>query len=162
MPFRQIKSFPSRILRLWICSHFILASSFFLPTTTVLTKSRFSRDKQKEKSRQAKLKVYQETGTWPGLAKRPERSISDDKKAGSAWSAKTDAKLGKSLRAKKKELKRTREKEGVSQEDLDDLEKDYRMLKKIKQKKVRGTNECKILLGLGYVRFWLLWVSVCR
>ena len=157
MPFRQIKSFPSK----FCVSESALIASSPLPSFFQLpTKYRFSRDKQKEKSRQAKLKVYQETGNWPGLAKRPERSISDDKKAGSAWSAKMDAKLGKSLRAKKKELKRTREKEGVSQEDLDDLEKDYRMLKKIRQKKVSG-DERKKMLGLDYVCFWVLRVSLC-
>ena len=31
-----------------------------------------SRDKQKERSRQEKLKVYQETGSWPGFKKAPD------------------------------------------------------------------------------------------
>lgn len=126
-------------LRIFIDAPYSTSKDFFRPLARLKDAIHVSRDKQKEKSRQAKLKVYQETGNWPGMSKRPAKSVSDEKKAGSAWSAKADAKLGKSLRAKKKELKRTREKEGVSQEDLDDLEKDYRMLKKIKQKKVSSS-----------------------
>ncbi len=94
---------------------------------------RISRDKQKEKSRQSKLKVYEETGNWPGFKKAKGNT--------EAWSNKTDQRKKKLERRSKKELKRKRaEAEAVEnekeEESDDDLEEDYKMLKKIKKGKV--------------------------
>ena len=49
--------------------------ALYCVTVTSFTVSNFScitRDKQKERSRQEKLKVYQETGSWPGFKKAPD------------------------------------------------------------------------------------------
>lgn len=81
-----------------------------------------------------KLKVYKETGAWPGFK---------GAKKAQAWSDKVDRKERKSLRREKKELKRKkpeREEEpedaAVAQQDMKDLDDDYRLLKKMKRGKV--------------------------
>ena len=95
------------------------------------------RDKQKEKSRQEKLRKYEETGKWPGF--KEAKSSSKE-----AWSDKKDQQRKKQDRRAKKDLKRKRNEakslkkepeeapEAAESED-DDLEDDYKLLKKIMQ-----------------------------
>ena len=95
------------------------------------TNSRSFRDKQKESSRQKKLLIYRETGNWPGMKPKPVQS--------KAWSEKQDAKAKKLDRKRKKELKRITQDEKESDmvaEDSDDLENDFKLLKKLKKGKV--------------------------
>ncbi|XP_045583358.1 ATP-dependent RNA helicase DDX55 [Procambarus clarkii] len=83
------------------------------------------KDKQKEKSRQQKLSIYRETGQWPGMkpyTPKPE-----------PWSQKKD-KMEKKKKRHEKKLKRGHQ---FTQEDLDDLEEDFRMVKKLKRGKVK-------------------------
>ncbi|TRY70046.1 hypothetical protein TCAL_05427 [Tigriopus californicus] len=108
------------------------------------------KDKLKEKARQEKLKVFQETGSWPGMKKGPTAIRNPSTQA---WSNKVDQKVQKQLRAKKKQLKKrkghekddndqpsseSRFSEGpcTSQDDIDELEMDYKMLKKIRRGKM--------------------------
>lgn len=110
------------------------------------------KDKLKEKARQEKLKVFQETGCWPGMKKGPT-SIRNP--TSQAWSNKVDQKVQKQLRAKKKQLKKRKghdqadngqgqsttasgigECSRASQDDIDELESDYKMLKKIRRGKI--------------------------
>ncbi len=92
-------------------------------------------DKQKERSRQEKLRVFTETGLWPGAKEKPKQDTT-------AWSEKLSRKRRRDLRREVKQAKREAKKETVQSqeedEDLDDLEDDYRMLRKIKKGKVRA------------------------
>merc|ERR1712117_541375 len=96
------------------------------------------KDKQKERSRQEKLKVYQETGSWPGFKKAPDAG----NKGTAAWSKKVAAKERKLSRREIKDLKKRKREEERQQEepeedeDDDDLEDDYRLLKKMKRGKI--------------------------
>ncbi len=101
------------------------------------------RDKQKEKSRQEKLRVYRETGVWPGFKPKLETS--------KAWSDKCDKRNRRDLRKKRKELKELKRKQQQGQdaqdnnddEELEELEQDYRMLKRLKRGKVKSkTSDC--------------------
>ena len=94
------------------------------------------RDKQKEKSRQEKLRKYEETGKWPGFKEAKANTRE-------AWSDKKDQQRRKQDRRAKKDLKRKRteskpqpepEKDPESDGD-DDLDDDYKLLKKIKRGK---------------------------
>lgn len=82
-------------------------------------------DKQKEKSRLQKLKTYKETGSWPGMKQyNPQQE---------AWS---QAKEKKAKRKRKHEKKRKGHE--FTQEDLDDLEEDFKMVKKLKKGKMKN------------------------
>ena len=89
------------------------------------------KDKQKESSRQKKLETYRATGNWPGMKPKPMVSKS--------WSDKVDAKDRRLARKRKKELK-TKSEEAqetiATENDIDDLEDDFRVIKKIKRGKV--------------------------
>jgi len=95
-----------------------------------------NRDKQKERSRQTKLTVYKETGEWPGKQKRPNSG--DPKKI--AWSEKMSKKERKRKRKEVKEKRKHKqnevEVEDLDNEDNDDLEEDYRLIKKMRKGKV--------------------------
>ena len=90
------------------------------------------KDKQKETSRQKKLEVFRETGNWPGMKQKPAVS--------KAWSHKQTAKDKRLDRKRKKELKqKSCEAENIdAQNDVNDLEDDFRLLKKMKKGKVRN------------------------
>jgi len=98
------------------------------------------KDKQKERSRQEKLKVYQETGSWPGFKKATDSG----NKSTAAWSKKTAAKERKLSRRETKDLKKRKREEGrqkgddegCEDDDNDDLDEDYRLLKKMRKGKV--------------------------
>ncbi|XP_011203881.2 probable ATP-dependent RNA helicase DDX55 homolog [Bactrocera dorsalis] len=96
---------------------------------------------QKEKIRQEKLKVYEESGIWPGKKKFKKRT--------EAWEqtkkAKMDSKTKKELRKAKKQRKiengapgdkTKKRKPQYTQEDLDELANDIRLFKKLKRNKI--------------------------
>lgn len=83
------------------------------------------KDKQKEKSRQGKLIVYKETGKWPGLKEHTAKQ--------EAWS---EQKTQKDKRAKRKEKKAKKRINTFTDQDMDELDDDVRMLKKLKKGKV--------------------------
>merc|ERR1719367_1859648 len=87
------------------------------------------KDKQKEISRQKKLEVFRETGNWPGMKQKPAVS--------KAWSHKQAAKDKRLDRKRKKELKqKSGEADNIDDKnDVDDLEDDFRLLKKMKKGK---------------------------
>ena len=93
----------------------------------------FFRNKVKEESRMEKLDVYQATGKWPGFKGKVIEKP--------AWSDKQDKRGRRDERQRIKELKKPEKEEEKSVIDTDDdednLEEDYRLLKKMK--KVRNT-----------------------
>merc|ERR1712061_159088 len=87
------------------------------------------KDKQKETSRQKKLEVYRETGNWPGMKPKPTVS--------KAWSHKQATKEKREDRKRKKELKQKSDMENIDAEnDANDFEDDFRVLKKMKKGKI--------------------------
>jgi hypothetical protein len=98
----------------------------------------FYRNKVKEESRTEKLAVYQATGKWPGMKSKVIEKT--------AWSDKVDKKGRRDERQRIKELKKPEKEESVIESDNDDednLEEDYRLLKKMK--KVRNTFLIRIM-----------------
>ena len=95
------------------------------------------RNKVKEESRTEKLAVYQATGKWPGMKSKVMEKT--------AWSDKIDKKGRRDERQRIKELKKPEKEESVieSEDDEDNLEEDYRLLKKMK--KVRNTFLIRIM-----------------
>ena len=87
------------------------------------------RNKAKEESRQEKLEAFRETGIWPGMKSKVESKI--------AWSEKQDKKRKKLERKRKKDLKAskssTEEVNNEEDSEIDDLDEDYRLLKKMKR-----------------------------
>lgn len=82
-------------------------------------------DKQKEKSRLQKLSAYKETGSWPGMKQHKPKQ--------EAWSQQKERKA-----KKKKKNEKKRKAHEFTQEDLDDLEEDFRMVKKLKKGKIKN------------------------
>uniref|UniRef100_A0A182X9D0 ATP-dependent RNA helicase n=1 Tax=Anopheles quadriannulatus TaxID=34691 RepID=A0A182X9D0_ANOQN len=102
------------------------------------------KDKQKQASFQAKLKTYAETGEWKGKKKlirkktipweqaskaREERKEIRKKRREKKQVRKAAIEAGEAVPAKKKRTK-------YSQEDLEELANDIRLLKKVKRKKI--------------------------
>lgn len=96
---------------------------------------------QKEKIRQEKLKVYEESGVWPGKKKFKKRTESWEQ----TKKAKMDTKTKKELRKAKKQRKlesgavgdkAKKRKPQYTQEDLDELANDIRLFKKLKKNKI--------------------------
>ncbi|CAB4055105.1 DDX55 [Lepeophtheirus salmonis] len=83
----------------------------FIPEKVDLNSIKY-KEKLREDSRQKKLKIYKESGKWPGM----KEHLSD-----------TQACVREETKGKGKK---------ISQEDEDDLEKDFRLLKKLKKGKV--------------------------
>ena len=95
----------------------------------------------KEESRTEKLAVYQATGKWPGMKSKVLEKT--------AWSDKVDKKGRRDERQRIKELKKPEEEEKSdieSDDDEDNLEEDYRLLKKMK--KVRNAFLIRIMSSL--------------
>lgn len=96
-------------------------------------------DKQKEKSRLEKLKVFQESGIWPTTYKRKRKQTE-------SWSEVKKRKLEKQENRKKrkeKKMKQTvatdekkRQKRKFDEQDIEELAKDIALIKKLKKKKV--------------------------
>lgn len=117
------------------------SSDFIGPTKTIDFSSIGYKNKEKEASRKRKLEVYQETGQWPGAAKKFQRKTE-------AWSQtkqkKAEMKAKKMERKGKKQLKnattnepkKKKRKGGYSQEDIDEIANDIAMFKKLKRKKI--------------------------
>lgn len=98
-------------------------------------------DKQKEIVRLEKLKLYKETGLWPGLKPKLHQ------KPTQSWSKTIQLKADKKQRKmKRKEAKKQqslkteptikRKRKGISEEDMAELAKDIAVLKKFKKKKL--------------------------
>lgn len=107
---------------------FLDSNFFFLVYLNLL----IYRDKQKEASRQNKLKVYQETGAWPGMPAKPKKE--EDK----SWSLKVAKKQRKEERKTIKNLKRLAKNEAIENsgdDDEDEFESDYKLLKKQKRRR---------------------------
>ena len=96
-------------------------------------------DKQKEKSRLEKLKIFQNTGTWPKTKKRKCKQTEP-------WSETKKRKMEKQenrKRRKEKKLKQKmsanmtkKRKRKINEQDIEDLAKDIALIKKLKKKKV--------------------------
>ncbi|XP_029031914.2 probable ATP-dependent RNA helicase DDX55 homolog [Osmia bicornis bicornis] len=96
-------------------------------------------DKQKEKSRLEKLKVFQESGIWPTTYKRKRKQTE-------SWSEVKKKKLEKLENRKKrkeKKMKQTittdekkRQKRKFDEQDIEELAKDIALIKKLKKKKI--------------------------
>lgn len=119
------------------------ADNFVGPDFEVNVNKLTYKNKQKEESRQGKLKVYEETGEWPGKKKF--------KKKTEAWElskkAKEESKSKKKERKSKRQLKKEtaaangtaiakKRKAKFTQEDIDELANDYRLIKKLKKNKM--------------------------
>lgn len=82
------------------------------------------KNKQKEKSRQRKLEEYLQTGKWPDKKLHKQETI--------PWSKSNELKDKKKVKKQKRKI--TEEK--FSLNDLQDLEDDVKMLKKMKKRKI--------------------------
>ena len=83
------------------------------------------KDKQKEKIRLKKLDEYLKTGNWPGMKMHVPKQ--------EAWSKKKLQKDKKKIRKEKKQMKKRKQ---LTEEEIDDLAEDYRLIKKLKKGKV--------------------------
>jgi hypothetical protein len=83
-------------------------------------------------SRQKKFVEYKETGQWPGKKKRQVNSVS--------WAKSKELKAikedPKSMRKQEMRERRKRKRIEVTQDDLQELEKDIALMKKLKKNKV--------------------------
>lgn len=93
------------------------------------------RDKDREKDRQAKLEQYKQTGVWPGReGKRKEMT--------KAWSNKVEVidkrrdKKAKIADKRKRQEDAKAKEEAEMEEAEDDLEADYKMMKRLKKGKI--------------------------
>lgn len=96
-------------------------------------------DKQKEKSRLEKLKIFRDTGIWPKIHKNKRKQTEP-------WSEAKKKKLERQenrKRRKEKKLKQKmlvnsakKQKRKINEQDIEDLAKDIALIKKLKKKKV--------------------------
>lgn len=116
--------------------------TFIGPDKTVDINTLKYKNKQKQEAYQKKQTIYQETGEWPGkkIVKKSNESWTEAKK-------KEDKR--KENRTKRQEIKKTikdakekgevigkKRKNKYTQEDLDELAKDIRAIKKFKKNKI--------------------------
>ncbi|XP_058056906.1 probable ATP-dependent RNA helicase DDX55 homolog [Anopheles bellator] len=119
------------------------------------------KDKQKQASFEGKMKIYNETGEWKGKKKlikkksipwelankaREERKENRKKRREQKQKRKAAVEAGETAPVAK------RKRHKFTQEDLDELAKDIRMLKKLKRKKVTE-EECDDEMGLDGDQF---------
>lgn len=107
-------------------------------------------DKQKEKSRLEKLKVFQNTGVWPKTQKRKCKQTKP-------WSETKKRKIEKQenrKRRKEKKLKQKmsanmtkKQKRKINEQDIEDLAKDIALIKKLKKKKI-SQEEFDVAFGI--------------
>lgn len=111
------------------------------------------KDKQKETSRQEKLKAYKETGIWPSNKSKVKSII----KGTTPWSLNKQMKTERQeKRSQKKEYRKKkilegksktkRKKKKLSNDDLllnEDLKKDLALMKKLKKRKVTDEQFCE-------------------
>nr|XP_012136631.1 PREDICTED: probable ATP-dependent RNA helicase DDX55 homolog isoform X2 [Megachile rotundata] len=96
-------------------------------------------DKQKEKSRLEKLKIFQDNGIWPVTYKRKRKQTE-------SWSQVKKRKLEKQENRKKRKEKKMKQNESVdakkkkkkklNEQDIEELAKDIALIKKLKKKKI--------------------------
>lgn len=96
-------------------------------------------DKQKEKSRLEKLKIFRDTGIWPKIHKNKRKQTEP-------WSEAKKKKLERQenrKRRKEKKLKQKmlvnsakKQKRKINEQDIEDLAKDIALIKKLKKKKI--------------------------
>lgn len=86
------------------------------------------KDKQREQSRQRKMQEYEQTGEWPGMKPRKRKT--------EAWSEQKDKKRRKQ---RKKELKEMRAKNRFTAEEQDEVNEDFRLLKKLQKGKINSS-----------------------
>ena len=91
------------------------------------------RDKTREKQRQEKLKAFQESGKMPNK-KRKMKAKSEP------WSKQKEKRERKVRRREIKDLKRKRKEARLDDDDIDDLNSDVRLMKKLKKGKVHVLN----------------------
>ncbi|XP_053961829.1 probable ATP-dependent RNA helicase DDX55 homolog [Anastrepha ludens] len=99
-------------------------------------------NQQKENQRKEKLKIYEESGVWPGKKKFKKNTESWEQ----TKKAKMDTKTKKELRKAKKQRKKESEtqtgatakkrKPQYTKEDLEELANDIRLFKKLKKNKI--------------------------
>jgi len=94
----------------------------------------FLRNAERETSRQKKFVEYKETGQWPGKKKRQVKT--------EAWAKSKELKAikedPKSRRKQEMRERKKRKRIELSQDDMQELEKDIALLKKFKKKKVHN------------------------
>ncbi|XP_076760859.1 ATP-dependent RNA helicase DDX55 [Xylocopa sonorina] len=93
-------------------------------------------NKQKEKSRLEKLKIFQNSGVWPKLQKRKHKQTEP-------WS---EAK--KKKHEDRKTRKEKKQKRKINAQDIEDLAKDIALIKKLKKKKI-SEEEFDIAFGIN-------------
>ncbi|XP_017879215.1 probable ATP-dependent RNA helicase DDX55 homolog [Ceratina calcarata] len=96
-------------------------------------------NKQKEKSRLEKLKVFRDSGVWPKQQKHKRKQTE-------SWSEAKKKKLDKLENRKKRKEKKLKQqvstsvmkkqKRKINEEDIEDLARDIALIKKLKQKKI--------------------------
>ncbi|XP_013401192.1 ATP-dependent RNA helicase DDX55 isoform X2 [Lingula anatina] len=86
------------------------------------------KDKSREKQRQEHLKIYHQTGVFPG------KKVKIHKKETVPWSKQKNRKEKKKQRKEVKEQRKR--KMEFNDEELDELEKDAKLVKKLKRKKI--------------------------
>lgn len=88
-------------------------------------------------SRQKKFVEYKETGQWPGKKKRQVNSVS--------WAKSKELKAikedPKSIRKQELRERKKRKRIEVSQDDMQELEKDIALMKKLRKNKVGFLSE---------------------
>ncbi|KAL5273352.1 DDX55 family protein [Megaselia abdita] len=119
------------------------ADNFIEPSFDVNVNQLTYKNKQKEESRQGKLKVYEETGEWPGKKKFKRKTEAWEQSKKNKEESKTKKKERKSKRQLKKETANAngtaiakKRKAKISQEDIDEIANDLRLFKKLKKNKM--------------------------
>ncbi|XP_055377731.1 probable ATP-dependent RNA helicase DDX55 homolog [Condylostylus longicornis] len=94
---------------------------------------------QKENCRVEKLKIFEETGSWPGKEKFKKKAESWE----NTKKMKEEAKMKRKIRKEKKKLKKEsnqptikKRKQAYTEDDLAELAEDIKLFKKLKKKKI--------------------------
>lgn len=108
------------------------------------------KEKQREKMRLQKLRVFKTTGVWPGLKHGPKKQTESWSKVKLQKEEKKEKKAKRKLAKAAKKVKneepvKKRKRKGISQEDMDELAKDVALLKKLKKKKISNEDYDKTI-----------------
>ncbi|XP_060817298.1 probable ATP-dependent RNA helicase DDX55 homolog isoform X3 [Bombus pascuorum] len=96
-------------------------------------------DKQKEKSRLEKLKIFRDTGVWPKVQKRKCKQTepwSENKKKKMEKQQNRKKRKEKKMKQKMSENSTKKRKRKINEQDIKDLAKDIALIKKLKKKKI--------------------------
>ncbi|KAI0208698.1 ATP-dependent RNA helicase DDX55 [Lamellibrachia satsuma] len=99
----------------------------FVPADIDVAKIAF-KDKAREKLRQEKMKTFEETGEMPGHRKKHVKTV--------PWSKTMEKKDKKKTRREVRQLKKKRKMAELDDDEMEDLAKDARLLKKLKKGKI--------------------------